>query len=124
MVICFSRRIVKGFTDSNVKEKPRFGEANLGAVAGAVTSAVGGLFAVGLVPAIQTGRAGYLIATPIMSFLCFLVSGPIGWYLGGQAGPRFAESFKGSPQAEIFAGAAAGLLPVVVVAWWGWRMMG
>ncbi len=92
-------------------------------MAGAVTGAVGALFGVGLGPAIQSGDPGWLTATPIMSFLCFLVCGPLGWIMGGQGGPRIAGRFSDAPFFEIAVGIFAGLIPAGLVVWWGWRMM-
>ena len=94
---------------------------NLGAVAGAVVGSVGGLFAVGLPPAILARNPALLFGTPILGLLCWLVSGTVGWFLGGQIGPRVGEKYN-SQQAEILAGALAGLIPVVCIALWSWYM--
>jgi hypothetical protein len=101
--------------------KPSIGEFNLGALAGAVVGSIGGLFAVGLPPAILARNPALLFGTPILGLLSWLVSGLLGWFLGGQVGPRLGEKF-GSQQAELFGGALAGLVPVVSITLWSWYM--
>jgi len=102
--------------------RPSFGEANMGALAGAVVGAIGGLFAVGIAPAIIGRDLALLFATPMLGFICWLVSGPLGWFLGGQLGPRLGEAFK-ARQAEVIGGAVGGLIPVAAIALWGWYMV-
>ena len=101
---------------------PPFGEANMGALAGAVVGAVGGLFAAGIAPAIISGKIAALFATPLLGLICWFVSGPLGWVVGGQVGPRLGEALK-SRQAEIIGGILGGLFPVVIIALWGWYMV-
>jgi hypothetical protein len=99
--------------------RPRIGEANLGAVAGASVAATGGLFAVGIVSAIITQSPSSMFGTPKLALISFLVSGPLGWLLGGQIGPRVGQRWN-SPKAEIITGAICGLVPfgLVVLAWY------
>ena len=98
-----------------------FGEANLGAVAGAVVAGMGGLFAIGIPTAIVNHDPKVLFETPILSLLCWLVSLPTGWVLGGQIGPRIGEPLR-SQRAELIAGALGGLVPVLIVVAWGWYL--
>jgi hypothetical protein len=101
---------------------PGFGEPNLGAMAGVVVGAIGGLFAIGIGPAIVGHRLELLFGTPILALICWVVSGLLGWVLGGQVGPRLGEVLN-SQKAEAIGGVIAGLVPVVVIAWWGWSMV-
>ena len=102
--------------------KPSIGEYNLGAVAGAVVGSIGGLFAVGLPPAILARNPTLLLGTPILGLLSWLVSGLLGWFLGGQVGPRLGEKFD-SQQVELLGGALTGLVPVVSIILWSWYMV-
>jgi hypothetical protein len=101
--------------------KPGFGESNLGALVGAVVGATGSLFAVGIAPAIMAGNVAFLFRYPIVGVLCMLIGGPIGWLAGGQIGPRLGEKY-GTQRAEMVGGMLGGLVPVVLVALWGWYM--
>ena len=101
--------------------KPPLGEYNLGALAGAIVGSVGGLFAVGLPPAILARNIALLFGTPLLGLLSWLLSGLVAWFLGGQLGPRLGEKYD-SPQAEILGGALAGLIPVVSITLWSWYM--
>lgn len=101
--------------------KPGFGETNLGAVAGAVAGSFGGLFAVGLPPAILERDISRLFHTPIFTFIGWLVCLAAGWVIGGQIGPRLGEKYK-SDRIEYIGGAIGGLIPVVLVALWSWHM--
>jgi hypothetical protein len=101
---------------------PGFGEANIGAVAGAVMGAIGGLFALGIAPAIMSHNAALLVGTPILGVLSLLVCGPIGWILGGQLGPRLGQAFN-NERAEAAGGILGGLIPVILAALWGWYMV-
>ena len=101
--------------------KPGFGESNLGALVGAVVGATGSLFAVGIAPAIISRNLALLVGYPKVGFLCMLVGGPLGWFIGGQLGPRFGEKYD-TQRAEIVGGALGGLTPVLLIALWGWYM--
>jgi len=102
--------------------RPPLGEANLGALAGAVVGAIGGLFAIGIGPAILGKSLALLFGTPILALMCWFVSGPIGWLIGGQVGPRIGERFN-TQRAEVLGGALGGMVPVVLIALWGWYMV-
>ena len=101
--------------------KPGLGESNLGALAGAVVGATGGLFAVGIAPAIMARNLALLIGYPRVGVLCMVVSGLMGWLLGGQIGPRLGEKYD-TQRAEMIGGALGGLVPVVLLALWAWYM--
>jgi len=101
--------------------KVPIGEYNLGALAGAVVGSIGGLFAVGLPPAILARNPALLFDTPILGVVSWLISGLLGWFLGGQVGPRLGEKYR-SQQAEIFGGALAGLVPVVGITLLSWYL--
>jgi hypothetical protein len=101
--------------------KPGFGEGNGGAMAGAVIGAIGGLFAIGIGPAIAGKNIRLLVGTPILASVSLLVCGPLGWLIGGQLGPRLGGKFH-TQRAETIGGIIGGLVPVVLVALWGWYM--
>ncbi len=101
--------------------KPSFGESNLGALVGAIVGATGGLFAVGIAPAILERKLAMLFLYPAIGFICMLISGAIGWLLGGQIGPRFGDKYN-TQTAEITGGAIGGMIPVILIACWGWYM--
>jgi hypothetical protein len=101
--------------------KPPIGEFNLGAIAGIVTGSIGGLFAIGVVRAILTHNIRLLFSVPILSVISWVVCGVIGWFLGGQIGPRVGEKYY-SVRAEYGGGAIGGLIPVLLVALWAWYM--
>lgn len=101
--------------------KPSIGEYNLGALGGAVVGSIGGLFAIGLPPAILYRNPAFLLRTPILGLICWLVCGVVGWFIGGQVGPRLGEKY-GSQQAEIAGGALAGLIPVAGIVLLSWYM--
>ena len=94
----------------------------MGALAGTIVAATGGLFAVGIAPAILARNPALLFGTPILGLICFIVSGPVGWLIGGQIGPRLGERFQ-TPRAEMVGGALGGLVPVVLIMLWGWYMV-
>lgn len=100
----------------------RFGEANVGALVGAIVGAIGGLFALGLVRAIVNHDVRLLFGTPILGLICWLVSGLVGWFIGGQVGPLLAGK-KQSRRTEAVGGALGGLIPVLLIALWGWYMI-
>ena len=82
-------------------------------MAGAVVGSIGGLFAIGLPPAILARNIALLFRPPILGLLCWVVCGVVGWLLGGQIGPRLGEKFN-SQRAEILGGALGGLIPVLL----------
>jgi hypothetical protein len=94
---------------------------NLGSVAGAVVGSIGGLFAVGIAPAILSRNIAALFGTPLLGLMCWLVCLPTGWLAGGQIGPRLGQKYS-SPRVELLAGALAGLVPVLLIAAFGWYM--
>jgi hypothetical protein len=102
--------------------KPRLWEASLGSLTGAIVGAIGGLFAVGLAAAILSRDLAVLLSTPILSMCSWLISGVTGWLFGGQIGPRLGDHFQ-NRNAEITGGVMGGLIPVVLIALWGWYMV-
>jgi|SRR5215472_6773230 len=101
--------------------RPGIGEFNLGASAGAVVGAIGSLFAIGIGPAIVYRNPSKLFGTPLLALLCWVVGGIVGWVLGGQLGPRLGFRLN-SDRAELVGGAVGGMLPVIIILVWGWRM--
>ncbi len=101
---------------------PGMWQASLGSLIGAVVGAIGGLFAVGIAPAIIERNLAVLFATPVLGFICWVVSGIGGWVLGGQLGPRLGDRFQ-SRNAEIAGGVVGGLIPITLIALWGWYMV-
>jgi len=102
-------------------KRPRFGESNLSALIGAIVGSVGGLFAVGLVPAIHTRDVAQFVATPVVSFVGWIIGGIVGWITGGQIGPRF-ETRLGERKANLLGGILGGLIPILSIAAWSWHM--
>jgi hypothetical protein len=102
--------------------KPSIGEANLGALIGGVIGSILGLFALGLAPAVMTGKLQYLVQAPILNVMSFFVSGASGWSVGGQLGPR-VERFLGEQDAHIAGGIIGGLFPVLAIAAFGWYLV-
>ena len=102
--------------------RPSLGESNMGALAGAIVGAIGGLFAIGLAPALIARKPALLFDFPILGLVCWLVCGPMGWLIGGQVGPRLASRLA-MRRAEIVGGAVGGLVPVTLIALWGWYMV-
>jgi len=100
---------------------PPFGEANMGALVGAVVGATGCLFAIGAGPAIVSRNLATLFNAPMVGLACCLLGGPIAWLLGGQIGPRLGEMLR-SQRGEVLGGILGGLIPVGLVGWWGWYM--
>lgn len=103
-------------------QRRNVGEYNLGAISGAVVGSIGGLFAVSLARAIINGNAALLFDLPILGMLSWIISGVSGWFLGGWTGPRVGQQFR-SQRAEMLGGGLAGLVPVVLIALWGWWMV-
>lgn len=101
---------------------PPAGKSQIGALAGVIVGATGGLFAVGLPHAILERNPVYLLNTPMLSLMGWIVSGFSAWFLGDMAGRIMRKLFK-SPKAEAVGGAIAGLIPIALIAWWGWYMV-
>lgn len=100
--------------------RPPPGELNPGAVAGAIAGSIGGLFAVGLPPAIAARSFGLLFAAPLFALLGWLFSLSIGWGLGGLFGNAVRGKLK-NPATELVIGAIGGIIPVVAImflSWW------
>src|SRR5262249_49396069 len=87
--------------------RPSFGEANLGALIGAIVGATGGLFAIGIPPAILLRDPARLFGTPILAVISFLICGCSGWLIGGQLGPRLGE-ISNSRRGETVGGVLGG----------------
>ena len=102
--------------------KPSLGEPNLAAVIGAVTGAMGGLFAITVPYAIRTHDVTALNAARTLGLVGFLVSAPVGWLIAGQIGPRL-EGKLGERAAAIIGGVLGGLVPVLGFVYWGWRLI-
>ena len=81
--------------------RPSFAEANMGALVGAIVGATGGLFAVGIAPAVIDRNVALLFDTPILGLICFTISGPLGWLIGGQLGPRQQRRAHRRAQAHL-----------------------
>ena len=101
---------------------PNFGEVNFGALAGAVTGSFGGLVAVGLPPAILGRNVTLLFAAPFFTLVSWLICLAVGWFGGGQLGPRMGIWFR-SPRAELIGGVVAGLIPIAIIIFWSWYMI-
>ena len=102
--------------------KPTIGEANLSALIAGVVGAIGGLFALGLAPAIVLGKPQYLASTPIMSVFSFALCGVLGWFIGGQIGPRL-HRFFGIKPGYIVGGIIGGLCPILAITMLGWYLV-
>ena len=100
---------------------PGFGEANLGAMAGGVVGGIGGLFALGIAPAIILRNPGYLVQMPLLGLGSLIVCGILGWLLGGQVGYRIGDRLR-SEKAEIITGGLSGLVPVLLMILLGWYL--
>ena len=101
--------------------KPGFGETNLGAVMGAATGSIGGLFAVGIGPAIIYKDVTALFSTPILALISWLSCIVGGWFIGGQIGPRLGMRFK-SRRAESIGGCMGGVIPIIAIVFFSWYM--
>jgi hypothetical protein len=93
----------------------------VGSVMGAVVGSIGGLFAIGIPPAIIYRSIARLLGTPVFAFISWAICLVFGWIIGGQLGSRMGTKFK-SARAELIGGAIGGLLPVIAIALWSWYM--
>lgn len=89
---------------------------------GAAVGSIGGLFAVGLPPAIFYHDPGALFGTPRISMIGWIISVAVGWVIGGLLGARLGAIFRSS-RAEITGGVAGGLVPVLLIVLWSWYMV-
>lgn len=103
-------------------KEPSFGKENMGAVIGAVTGALGGLFAVAIPLAILTRSLQALSAARTFGLISFLVCTPIGWFAGGSISHALAKRI-GVQRAGILGGIIGGSLPVSGFALWGFYMI-
>lgn len=99
------------------RRSPGLFDATLGALAGAVTGGVLGLFAVGIYPTIVAHDITHLFRYPLLSVISCLICAPVSWILGWLIGPQLGRRFN-SPKTEIIAGVVAGLVPVAGVILW------
>jgi hypothetical protein len=91
----------------------------IGAVAGAVTGAVGGLLAVGIPLAIAGRDPALLVIFRNLAITGFVICVPSGWLIGGQTGPRCVRFF-GERHGELIGGILGGILPVIGLMYWAW----
>ena len=84
-----------------------------------VVGAIGGLFALGLVPTILYGDLHLILEIRKLNLLSWLISMAAGWWIGGFSGPWARRRF-GTERSEIIGGVCGGLVPVVLVAALGW----
>ena len=89
---------------------------------GAIVGAIGGLSALDIAPAILTRDPSVFRATPVLSLIRWLVSGGVGWVMGGQLGLRLNERVD-HRNAEVAGGILGGLIPIILIALWGWYMV-
>ena len=102
--------------------KPSFLQPSLGAMVGAIVGAIGGLFALSIAPAILLRDASVFRAVPVLSTICWFISGGAGWVLGGLLGERLNNRFN-HQRAEIAGGILGGLIPITLIALWGWYLV-
>lgn len=103
-------------------KKPRLGEASLGALVGAMFGAFGGLFAIAIPWAILSHDIRALAMARTFGMIGFLTCAPIGWFTGGQIGPRL-EAKLGARAAGILGGILGGLIPLSGFIFWGWHLV-
>ena len=89
---------------------------------GAVVGAMGGLFAVGIPWAIIKGDIKALSDARSFGVIGLVVSAPVGWFIGGQIGPRL-ENILSERNAGIVGGVIGGLVPVTGFILWGWFLV-
>jgi hypothetical protein len=105
-----------------VQQRPSIGEANLAALIGAAGGSVGGLFALGIAPAIMFREPYFLARWPVFSLISFVLCGGAGWLIGGQIGPRLG-GILGEQRGLIVGGIIGGLIPIAGVAACGWYLV-
>ncbi len=98
-----------------------FGRPNYGAMAGAVVGGIGGLFALGLIPAIITRDIHWVVDLRTANVLGWVVSVPLGWVFGSLIGRPLGNKFR-SERFEIAGGIVGGLLIIGVVAAFGYYL--
>jgi hypothetical protein len=103
-------------------KKTEWGEVNRGALAGLMVGSIGGMFALRLPGAMYYHDLVYLVNTPKLTLICFLLCSAGGWLLGGQIGPFFLNRYH-KPQAEYVGGAVSGLLLVTAFLLVGWHFV-
>ncbi len=101
--------------------KPSFGQANLAALIALAVGSILGLFALGSIAAIVAREPQWLAVAPKANIFSFFVCGAVGWLLGGQIGPRL-EKLLGLRNGHIVGGIVGGLVPVAIVAGYGWYL--
>lgn len=92
---------------------------------GAAVGAMGGLFSLGIVPAVALGDPRVLLNTPLLNGLCWVVSLLIGWSLGSLLGVSCGRRFR-SERAEIAGGALGGVATIglgALIGWWLWQFV-
>lgn len=120
---CLTRNTFSGIArNSELMNRWRWGEANLGALIGVVIGGMGGLVAITIPLAILRGDIKALSEARTLGLLGFLVSGATGWFLGGQLGARL-QPLLGERPAHIIGGVAGGLIPIGALALWGWYLV-
>jgi hypothetical protein len=103
--------------------KVGLGETNLGAVAAAVVAGIGGLFAIGIVPAVVDRNMILIFQIPSLNLISCVLSTVSAWLFGGQLGPRVGEPLR-SQRMEAVTGGCCGLVVVLIVAAVGWYLNG
>ena len=101
--------------------KPSFGQANLAALIALAVGSILGLFALGSIAAIVAREPQWLGVAPKANIFSFFACGTVGWLLGGQIGPRL-EKLLGLRNGHIVGGIVGGLVPVAIVAGYGWYL--
>jgi len=104
-----------------MSRRPPIGEANLAALIAAVIGCIGGLFALGIAPSIITKNMQFLAATPSLNVISFFLCGLVGWFFGGQIGPRLQGLF-GEQGGLVTGGIIGGLIPVGAMIGAGWYL--
>jgi hypothetical protein len=102
-----------------MQPRPSIGEANRSALIGAAIGSIGGLFALGLAPAIMYHSPEWIMRWPKLNLFSFCLCGTVAWLLGGQIGPRLLGIF-GLRNGLIIGGIIGGLMPVAGIVAFGW----